>query len=96
MLFNSREFLLFLPVVLAAYYLLPHRAQNWFLLAASCYFYAAWDWRFLAPLLFSTTIDYVCARQMANSILRGEAPSQRKRYLAVSVITNLGLLGFFK
>lgn len=96
MLFNSREFVVFLPVVLAVYYLLPHRGQNWFLLAASCFFYASWDWRFLAPLLFSTTIDYFCARQMASSILRGEAPSARKRYLALSLVTNLGLLGFFK
>jgi alginate O-acetyltransferase complex protein AlgI len=96
MLFNSPQFLLFLPVVLAVYYLLPHRGQNWFLLAASCYFYAAWDWRFLAPLLFSTTVDYFCARQMEKSIVRGEAPSQRKRYLAVSLVANLSLLGFFK
>jgi alginate O-acetyltransferase complex protein AlgI len=96
MLFNSREFAVFLPIVLAIYYLLPHRGQNRFLLAASCFFYASWDWRFLAPLLFSTTVDYLCARKMESSILAGEGPARRKRYLAVSVAANLGLLGFFK
>jgi D-alanyl-lipoteichoic acid acyltransferase DltB (MBOAT superfamily) len=96
MLFNSREFAVFLPVVLAIYYLLPHRGQNRFLVGASCFFYAAWDWRFLAPLLFSTTVDYVCARKMEGLILAGEGPARRKRLLAVSVVSNLGLLGFFK
>ncbi len=56
MLFNSFAFLCFLPVVLVVYCLLPHRAQNWFLLFASRFFYACWDWRFLAPLLLSTSI----------------------------------------
>ena len=37
MLFNSFAFLCFLPAVLVVYYLLPHRAQNWFLLFASCF-----------------------------------------------------------
>ncbi|MBZ5601719.1 MAG: MBOAT family protein [Acidobacteriia bacterium] len=96
MLFNSREFVLFLPAVLAVYYLLPHRAQNRFLLAASIFFYASWDWRFLAPLLASTTIDYFCALKMESSILAGEAPARRKKFLVISLVTNLGLLGFFK
>jgi len=96
MLFNSLEFAIFLPVVLAIYYLLPHRGQNRFLLAASCIFYAAWDWRFLAPLLFSTTIDYFCARKIEGASLAVDGPRRRKLYLVVSVVTNLGLLGFFK
>jgi D-alanyl-lipoteichoic acid acyltransferase DltB (MBOAT superfamily) len=95
-LFNSVEFLLFLLPVLATYYLLPHRAQNAFLVLASCFFYASWDWRFLFPLLFSTTIDYYCARQMENSLARSESQSNRRFYLRVSLVTNLGLLGFFK
>jgi hypothetical protein len=68
MLFNSFAFICFLPVVLVTYYLLPHRAQNWFLLFASCFFYACWDWRFLAPLLLSTSIDYWCAARMEDQI----------------------------
>lgn len=96
MLFNSFEFLIFLPLVLLGYYMLPHRAQNAFLVLASCFFYASWDWRFLFPLLFSTTIDYYCARKMEESVAQGEPQQHRLWLLRLSLITNLGLLGFFK
>jgi alginate O-acetyltransferase complex protein AlgI len=96
MLFNSLEFLIFLPIVLIGYYLLPHRGQNAFLVAASCIFYASWDWRFLFPLLFSTTTDYFCAARMEASLQRGEDSAARKKYLLTSLVTNLGLLGTFK
>jgi D-alanyl-lipoteichoic acid acyltransferase DltB (MBOAT superfamily) len=96
MLFNSFAFICFLPVVVVIYYLLPHRAQNWFLLFASCFFYACWDWRFLAPLLLSTSIDYWCATRMEDLIEKGRSIEARKPYLVLSLVTNLGLLGFFK
>jgi alginate O-acetyltransferase complex protein AlgI len=96
MLFNSWQFLVFLPIVLAVYFLLPHRAQNRFLLAASCFFYASWDWRFLAPLLVSTSIDYYCAKRMEEQILAGLPAERRRPYVVISVVTNLALLGFFK
>src|SRR3984885_1633093 len=96
MLFNSLEFLIFLPVVLAVYYTLPHKAQNRFLLLASCFFYGSWDWRFLLPLLTSTSIDYYCAKRMEGQILAGEPKELRKKWLLISVVTNLALLGFFK
>jgi len=95
-LFNSLEFLIFFPFVLAVYYALPHRGQNVFLVLASCFFYASWDWRFLLPLLFSTTIDYFCASRMERSLERGEPIGARKKFLVFSLVTNLGLLGFFK
>ena len=62
MVFNSLHFLWFFIVVYGLYRVLPHRAQNWLLLAASYYFYAAWDWRFLGLLLASTAVDYSCGR----------------------------------
>jgi alginate O-acetyltransferase complex protein AlgI len=96
MLFNSFQFLLFLPVVLAIYYPLPHKAQNRFLLLASMFFYASWDWRFLAPLLITTSIDFWCARCMGAIISAQGLTSARKPYLILSVVANLGLLGFFK
>jgi len=96
MLFNSFPFAVFLLVVLCVYYPLPHKAQNVFLLVASCFFYACWDWRFLFPLLFSTTIDYWCAQKMQDISESGAPHAGRKRYLYLSVITNLTLLGFFK
>ena len=98
MLFNSVEFLLaFLPIVLIVYYLLPHRQQNAFLVLASCFFYASWDWRFLLPLLCTTGLDYWVAGQLEASHQRGAADApRRKRLLWVSVAANLSLLGFFK
>jgi D-alanyl-lipoteichoic acid acyltransferase DltB (MBOAT superfamily) len=96
MLLNSFAFICFLPVVVFIYYLLPHRAQNWFLLFASYFFYACWDWRFLAPLLLSTSIDYWCTTRMEDQIERGLPIEARKPDLVLCLVTNLGLLGFFK
>ena len=70
MVFNSLHFVWFFVVVYAAYRVLPHRAQNWLLLVASYYFYAAWDWRFLGLLVASTLVDFTCARLLG----RAEAP----------------------
>jgi D-alanyl-lipoteichoic acid acyltransferase DltB (MBOAT superfamily) len=74
MVFNSLHFLWFFLVVYALYRLLPaalpveraHRAQNWLLLVASYYFYAAWDYRFLALLAGSTIVDYTCGRILGS------------------------------
>jgi alginate O-acetyltransferase complex protein AlgI len=92
MLFNSLAFAVFLPVVLAGYYVLNQRAQNLWLLAASLVFYGWWDPRFLLLLAVPTVIDYVCALRIAGARSR----EARKRYLLFSVATNLAILGFFK
>jgi len=90
--FNSLHFVAFFCIVYGLYRILPHRAQNVLLLAASYYFYAAWDWRFLGLLILSTLVDYTCARAMAASAdLR-----RRRQLLVISIGFNLGLLGFFK
>jgi len=97
MLFNSVEFLfLFLPIVLIVYYLLPHKQQNTFLVLASCFFYASWDWRFLLPLLCTTGLDYWVAGRLEASHKAQGPQSERRRLLWISVISNLALLGFFK
>lgn len=97
MLFNTVDFIGFAVVVLAGYYSLGrlrsgHRYQNLFLLVASYYFYAQWDWRFLSLILFSTLVDYfVGLRMHATSV-----DVKRRRLLIVSLVCNLGLLGVFK
>lgn len=97
MLFNSAIFLLcFLPVVLAVYYQLSHKNQNKFLVLASLVFYASWDWRFLGPLLFTTTLDYWVAGRLEATDGDPSKQAERKRYVLLSVISNLTLLGFFK
>ena len=92
MVFNSLHFIWFFIVVYGLYRVLPHRAQNWLLLAASYYFYAAWDWRFLGLLVGSTLVDYSCARALD----RVAHPRRRRLILTLSLGFNLTLLGFFK
>lgn len=91
MLFNSISFALFFTAVYSLYLLLNHKGQNKMLLAASYLFYAAWDWRFLFLLLFSTVLDFV----LAQKIERASAP-RKKLLLALSVTASLSILGFFK
>jgi len=92
MVFNSLQFVWFFLVVYGLYRVLGHRAQNWLLLVASYYFYAAWDYRFLGLLVASTLVDYTCG------LVLGASHNQRRRraVLSLSIGFNLTLLGFFK
>lgn len=95
MLFNSFAFAVFLPLVFAAYWLLPQRTpriQNAFLIAASCLFYGWWDYRFLALLFVSSFVDYLAGKRLE----RERHPVKRSWLLGVSLGTNLGILGIFK
>ena len=94
MLFNSFEFAIFLPVVFLLYWFVftELKRQNLFLLAVSYLFYGWWDYRFLSLLIFSSVVDFLVARRMSKT----EHPKKRKGLLAVSLISNLGLLGVFK
>jgi D-alanyl-lipoteichoic acid acyltransferase DltB (MBOAT superfamily) len=92
MVFNSVHFVWFFLVVYAAYRALPHRGQNWLLLAASYYFYAAWDWRFLGLLIGSTVVDFTCALLLDRAL----STARRRLLLGLSLGFNLTLLGFFK
>lgn len=95
MLFNSIDFAIFLPIVFIIYWFVVQKnlkIQNLFLLLASYLFYGWWDWRFLFLLLFSTVVDYT----VGVLLLRTDDKIKRKLLLAVSIVLNLGLLGFFK
>ncbi|MDD5440156.1 MAG: MBOAT family protein, partial [Candidatus Omnitrophica bacterium] len=92
MLFNSLHFLVFFIIVYALYLVLPHRWQNRMLLAASCVFYGAWDWRFLFLMFTSITVDYICALK----IHRSDDERTRRIFLGISISINLAFLGFFK
>ena len=93
MVFTSHIFIFyFLPVVLLIYYLLPGR-RNEFLLLVSYVFYGWWKPWFVLLMLFSTAVNYVCGQKIATA---GENNGQRFRWLVISVITSLGILGFFK
>ena len=91
--FNSLAFLIYLPVVVGLYWVLPFKARKYWLLAASYFFYMYWNPAFLFLLLFSTAVDYCCGRGI-------EANRERKDlcrfFLGCSLCMNLGLLFFFK
>lgn len=95
MLFNSINFALFLPIVFILYWYVANKKvthQNFLLLAASYFFYACWDWRFLFLLMFSTVLDYYTGIKMHES----STTRMRKVWLWISIVINLGFLAVFK
>lgn len=95
MLFNSLGFALFFPIVFFLYWFVAKnniKAQNSILLVSSYFFYACWDYRFLFLLIFSTFLDYYTGLK----IYRSNTRSTKKMWLLISVVINLGFLGFFK
>ena len=94
MLFNSIEFAFFLPLVFILYWGLKGRirSQNVLLLLASYVFYGWWDWRFLTLIIFSSFLDFTIGIQLDKT----NQKSLRKLLLGLSLLFNLGMLGFFK
>ncbi|SDM99534.1 D-alanyl-lipoteichoic acid acyltransferase DltB, MBOAT superfamily [Janthinobacterium sp. OK676] len=95
MLFNSWIFLFaYLPVTVAGFFILGRRKQLWaaaWLAAASLFFYAYWDYRYLPLLLGSVVFNYGCAAWLAAS-----PPARKKWILAAAIAANLGLLAYYK
>ena len=92
MLFNSFHFLLFFPIVVFVYFKTPQKYKWVWLLLASYYFYMSWNAKYLLLIVFSTLVDYFASLKM------GSIPEKKKRrkYLILSLLTNLGLLFTFK
>ena len=95
MLFNSFEFLLFLPIVFLLYWFVFRRRrwQNLLIVVASYVFYGWWDWRFLLLIALTSLCSYV------SGLLLEHYEGQRRRQQAVSaanIVLNLGILGVFK
>jgi len=95
MLFNSLDFAIFLPIVFFLYWFVMQnnlRHQNALIVLSSYIFYGWWDWRFLFLIIFSSCLDYFIGKRLKTE----SQQSKRKILLWVSIITNLGFLGFFK
>ena len=95
MLFNSIEYFLFLPIIFLTYWFLFNRyqkAQTFFLLIASYFFYGFWDYRFLGLIFLSTNLDFF----LAQLIFKEKKITRKKLLLNISLFFNLGLLGVFK
>jgi alginate O-acetyltransferase complex protein AlgI len=106
MLFNSSAYLIFLPLVVATYYLLSQKWRQYLLLFASLFFYSFWslsrgnswtqrlNYLFVTDglLLITIIVDFSVARWLANE----ERPRRRRWILAISMVSNLTMLGLFK
>lgn len=102
MLFNSFEFLLFLPIVFLLYWFVFNRSLKWqnaFVVVASYVFYGWWDWRFLLLIAFTSLCSWASGLLIEKY---ADAPKSRnilhdsRFYLWANILLNLGILGFFK
>ena len=95
MLFNSFEFLVFLPIVFILYWFIfrERKWQNLLIVIASYIFYGWWDWRFLILI----AITSLCSYGSGLLLEYYEGKRQRQQIIsAVNIILNLGILGVFK
>ena len=92
MLFDSFQYILFLPLTVLIYYLIPHKFRWVFLLLASYYFYMSWQIEYALLILFTTTVDYFISQKIYKTTSR----KTKKLLLLSSMTVNLGILFFFK
>ncbi len=99
MIFNSISFLIFFPVVILLYFIIPHRFRYIWLLAASYYFYMAWNPVYALLMLTSTFITYtsgILIDKANKTSGGGNAAKLKNIYVSISFILNLSILFFFK
>ena len=95
MLFNSLEFLIFLPTVFLLYWFVfqkNHRSQNLMLLISSYVFYGWWDYRFLSLIFLSTVVDYFVGLKIHDN----NDKKTKKSFLWISILFNLGQIRDFQ
>ena len=86
MLFNSFQFMIFFPIVVLMYFIIPKKVRYIWLLISSYYFYMCWNPKYILLILFSTVVTYLCALAM----------KRRKFFLVLCLILNLAVLFSFK
>ncbi len=92
MVFNSIVFTIFIALFFPTYWFLKGRDRMWLCLLASYLFYGWWDWRFLGIVMFTTILDYSLGIFIENE----NDAKKKSRLVFISVVSNLGFLGFFK
>lgn len=100
MLFNSVQFIIFFPIVLAVYFVIPEKLKNIWLLIASYFYYMCWNAKYIILILASTLITYASGLLIEKADASSEDESVRKKrkdlVVAVSFISNIGLLFVYK
>src|SRR3954463_11863891 len=93
MVFNSLTFVVFFGFLLVLHSLpLPWTAKKVQLLVASYLFYSAWNPPFVILLWISTVVDWYAAQKLVHA----QRQSVRRAWMLLSVVANLGMLGYFK
>lgn len=97
MLFTSAEFLVFLPLVFALYWLLAHRLkwQNLLVVVASYVFYGWWDWRFLLLIAFTSACSFAFGLLINRSLNEGKERKARW-FNTLNIVINIAILALFK
>lgn len=101
MLFNSIDFLVFFPVVLLVYFILPKKVRYLWLLVSSYYFYMCWNPVYIVLLMISTAITWLCGL-VVSRLRQAEGMEERKRGIGMKLsilvcfVSNLGILVYFK
>ena len=93
MQFNSLQFLIFFPIAVLGYFVLPQKLKNTWLLVLSYYFYMCWNAVYALLIFFSTLSTWVCANFVSR---KNASPAVRKTALGVNVFVNLAILFSFK
>lgn len=100
MLFNSLDFMIFLPIVLLVYFVIPDKIKHIWLLIVSYYFYMCWNAKYALLILFSTIITYFSGLIIEK--IKRQSWDERKKLkykkivVALSFVINLGILFYFK
>ena len=93
MVFNSIEFLVFLPIVVALFYVLPQKVRWLWLLSASCVFYMWFVPKYILILLVTIVVDYAAGLLMERY---ADQPRKKKAFFIISIVSTLTVLVIFK
>lgn len=101
MLFNSTDFLLFFPIVLLIYFVLPKKIRYLWLLVSSYFFYMCWNPYYIILVITSTLITYICGiveEHIKNKAELGNGKQKKLMQFAIVVgfTLNIGILVYFK
>lgn len=92
MLFNSLEFIVFFPLVVALYFAMPHRFRWILLLVASYYFYMCWNYKYVVLIFITTFINYLCGLGIGHFRQKG----LKVFFLTTGLVVSFGILFFYK
>ncbi|NBH83693.1 MBOAT family protein [bacterium C-53] len=93
MIFNSMQFVVFFPIAVLLYFLIPHKFRYLWLLATSYFYYMCWNPKYALLLLLSTLITYASGLLIGREYM---SVRRKKWYVGISFFLNLSILFFYK